>query len=278
MNVNASSDRQTRSKVTYRGRTESGMRADSGIARISFRKGRKAIRPSRPNLICDRASLFHPTLRESALLMRQQALMAAQQGRFSEAIALFDHLIATNSQSAIDYNNRGLVHFQSGQPEKALADYDRALQLNPRLANVYNNRANYYAAEGRLAEAIADYETAIDLDPGNIRAWINQGITFRDLEMYEQSVENFDFALQFLLATAEKSPLIGHLYAERGRTAHLLGDWNCAIADYRRALEKLPQSDANHSDISLRLRLQVVHWFSELLDHQTSSSSVGEPT
>ena len=256
MNVNASSDRQTRFKGTNRARMGSSMRADSGLARISLCRGQKASRLSRSDV----------NLHESALSIRQQALMAAQQGRFAAAIALFDHLIATHSQSAIDYNNRGLVHFQSGQPEKALADYERALQLNPRLANVYNNRANYYAAEGRLAEAIADYETALDLDPGNVRAWINQGITFRELEMYEQSVENFDFALRFLLATADQSPLIGHIYAERGRTAHLRGDWNCAIADYHRALEKLPQLDANHSDMSLRLRLQVVQWFSELLD------------
>ncbi|MBW4520869.1 MAG: tetratricopeptide repeat protein [Scytolyngbya sp. HA4215-MV1] len=241
------------------------MRISSKFAQTSLRRSRKAIRPNGQNLIYGQAALSHQHQQESVLHLRQRALMKAQQGHFAEAIAVFDRLITANPNSAIDYNNRGLVHFQSGQSESALLDYDRALQLNPRLANVYNNRANYYAAAGRLAEAIADYGMAIDLDPGNIRAWINQGITFRDLEMYEQAVENFDFALQFLLATTATSPLIGHLYAERGRTSHLLGDWNCAIADYCRALEKLPEAAIDSADISLRLRLQVTNWLSELI-------------
>jgi hypothetical protein len=58
--------------------------------------------------------------------------------------------------------------------------------------------------------------------------------------------------------------LEGHLYAERGHTYHLIGDWNYAIADYHRALEHLPLSGSSTS-LSSRLRLQVREWMDDLL-------------
>jgi len=193
----------------------------------------------------------------SDAVLRQQALAEAQQGNSAKAIALFTQLIEHNPTSAADYNNRGLVYFQSGQREAALADYNRALDLNPRLDSAYNNRANYYAAQGEYLEAILDYDIAIDLNPNNTRAWINQGITFRDMQMYEQAMECFDLALCM-------EQLEGHIYAERGRTYHLWGDWNCAIADYKRAMTYLSMS-TSVKDPSTRLRLQISSWLDELL-------------
>jgi tetratricopeptide (TPR) repeat protein len=186
--------------------------------------------------------------------LRASANRKAKQGDYKGAIALLTQLISRNPADAVSYNNRGLVYFQTGQREKALADYNRALQLNPELDSAYNNRANYYASSGHLAEALADYEQALDLNPGNVRTWINQGITFRELGLYDLALENLDMAL--ILGCLE-----GHIYAERGRTYHLRGDWNCAIADYQRALQELPQSGT-----SGRLRQKIATWINHLLE------------
>ncbi|MBV8885345.1 MAG: tetratricopeptide repeat protein, partial [Chroococcidiopsidaceae cyanobacterium CP_BM_RX_35] len=97
--------------------------------------------------------------------LRNWAWEKAQQGNYTEAIALLNQLIDRRPHSAIDYNNRGLLYFQNGQINLALADYNLALQLNPQLASTYNNRANYYAASGWLVTALADYDRAIDLNP-----------------------------------------------------------------------------------------------------------------
>lgn len=210
-----------------------------------------------------------------AMCLRQHAMDQAQQGNLAEAIALFTQLIAHNPQSASNFNNRGLLHFQNSQFEKALADYNHALLLNPRLAKVYNNRANCYALLGEFEAAIADYDQAIDLDPTDIRARLNQGITLRQLGLHEESIETFDLALQcsqFLNTTdivGVPASLEGHLYAERGRVLHLLGDWNYAIADYQRALARLPISSA---DMSRRLRQQVKAWMGDLLKPLESES------
>lgn len=190
----------------------------------------------------------------SDLSLRASAQSKAKRGDYIGAIALLTQLITRHPNSAVDYNNRGLIYFQCGQRAKAIADYNKALQLNPELDSAYNNRANYYASGGQLAEALNDYETALDLNPGNTRTWINQAITFRELGLYDLALENLDMGL--LLGGLE-----AHIYAERGRTYHLRGDWNCAIADYQRALKELLSSSA-----SSRLRRKVETWMNQLLE------------
>jgi tetratricopeptide (TPR) repeat protein len=200
-------------------------------------------------------------------LLRQRALYAAQNGDFVFAIQAFNHLIKLNPKSAADFNNRGLVFFQSGQLASALADYNRAIECEPNLANVYNNRANYYAALGELALAIDDYDQAIRIDPMNVRAWINQGITFREMDMYEQAIENFTYALDINQHTADTNNrlvLDGHVFAERGRSYHLAGDWNCAVAEYHQALEILNIQEDLELVPSIHLQQQLEEWLREL--------------
>ncbi|MEO1522403.1 MAG: tetratricopeptide repeat protein [Cyanobacteria bacterium J06633_2] len=191
--------------------------------------------------------------------LRQQALNEARNGNHENAIALFDELVSREPSNASHYNNRGLVYFQMSELDRAIADYNKAIKLNPELDSAYNNRANYYACKGQLLSAILDYDVAINLNPGNVRAWINQGITFRELHMFERSVECFDTALNF-------HRIEGNIYAERGRTYHLWGDWNMAIADYNRAVERIPFSADELASASGRLRLQVELWIDDLLD------------
>jgi tetratricopeptide (TPR) repeat protein len=74
---------------------------------------------------------------------------------------------------------------------------------------------------------------------------------------YAEAIENLETALLF-------GQLKGHIWAERGRTYHLWGDWNCAIADYRRALAELP-SLKNQAGFGYSLRLQLENWLNELL-------------
>lgn len=229
--------------------------------------GGKQTAPDRSNVRS--ASL---SFAEQDALLRQKALYEIKQGNYAAAIDLFSLLIERNPQNVTAYNNRGLLYFQNGQFTYALSDYNNALQLNPKLAKIYNNRANCYASMGRPMEALFDYETALDLNPANTHARINQGITFRELDMYEHAIETFDLALQFdqmLSGSSTAYPITsiaGHIYAQRGRTSHLAGDWNYAVADYRRALLALSASNTALLEVSKRLRRQVKHWLGELLN------------
>ncbi len=130
-----------------------------------------------------------------------------------------------------------------------------ALEIDPNLDSAYNNRANCYVAQGDLVAAISDYDQALDLNPANVRAWINQGITFRDLESYDLAISNFDICLVLSHNLEER------VYGERGRAYQLRGDWNCAVADYQKSLEL--SADKPHS---ATYKQKVQGWLTELLE------------
>jgi tetratricopeptide (TPR) repeat protein len=176
------------------------------------------------------------------------------QGNYAVAISLINELIARHPESAINYNNRGLMYFRNNQLTEALKDLTHALEINPRLDSAYNNRANCHAAQGNLIAAVSDYDEALDLNPANLRAWINQGITFRDLSFYDLALENFDIAL------IVGNQLQERIYGERGRTYHLRGDWNCAVADYQNALKLLSNSSERDN-----YQFKVQAWLDDLL-------------
>jgi tetratricopeptide (TPR) repeat protein len=173
--------------------------------------------------------------REIEQNLRTKVKLSAQMGDYPTAIALLTHLLRNHPDSAMDYNNRGLMYFYNQQYTKALQDYDLALTLDPLLDRAYNNRANCYSRQGKRFVALHDYRMALDLNPLNLRALINLGITYRELGDYSAALEQFDTALLWGKETSYQ----GRLYGERGYTYHLRGDWNGAIADYRRALDCL---------------------------------------
>jgi tetratricopeptide (TPR) repeat protein len=206
------------------------------------------------------ASLAHCSLSIEECLISEQQLRScvkekASQGDYAVAITLLDKLIALRPDNAADYNNRGLMYYRNNQIIEALCDLSQALAINPHLDSAYNNRANCHAAQGELAEAIADYDLALDLNPANIRAWINQGIAFRELGMYDLAIENFDITLIIEDSLQER------IYAERGRTYHLRGDWNCAVADYQKALKFLATKPK-----LINYRHKVITWLDNLLE------------
>ncbi len=187
--------------------------------------------------------------------LRASVREKARQGDYPSAIAILNQLLESCPESATDYNNRGLMYFCNEQFLLALQDYDLAIALNDKLDSAYNNRANCYAIQGNLAAALRDYERALDLNPSNLRALINQGITLREVAEYDLALEKFDLAL--LLG----SHFQGRIYAERGYTYHLRGDWNCAIADYQRALNQLSDNPDVHA-----YQQKVETWLNQLLN------------
>lgn len=251
MKMNSSVNRRSRKSLAQAPEQSAVKHSESRLHRL-----RRRVLGTKGHFLAEEPRLKFDSEEDSVL--RHKALSEAQRGHVEEAIALFTAVIERNPQSANDYNNRGLAYYQAGQLERAIADYNTAILLNPSLDSAYNNRANYYAAQGQYLEALADYDVAIDLNPRNIRAWINQGITQRDLKRYDEALESFDLALCF-------NGFEGHIYAERGRTYHLRGDWNCAVADYGRALDHLPDYTLQGYEAIARLRAQVHHWLEELL-------------
>ena len=191
----------------------------------------------------------------TAKLLHQHLHRALAQGHYGQAIRLLDYLIVQAPKKSSYYTQRGLVYYRCRQWSQAMVNYNQALQLNPGNDRIYVNRANCYVAQGKFPEAIADYDCAIAINPNNIRARLRQGILFRGLGLYEDAITCFDLAL-FL------GQLSAYTYAERGRTYHVDGHWNCAMGDYQSALTMLDRAP------SQPLEFQLQTWISELISNR----------
>ncbi|NER82716.1 MAG: tetratricopeptide repeat protein [Leptolyngbya sp. SIO1D8] len=194
---------------------------------------------------------------ESAAKLRKRVSNAVARRDYSHAIAILNRLLTLYPGQAEDYSNRGLIYLWNGQPQKALLDFNKAIELAPSLASSYNNRANYYATQGARESAIEDYDRAIDLNPFHVRARINRAVTLRELNCYDAALDGFEEALVF-------RQLIGEIYAERGRTYHLRGDWNGAIADYRRALTVFQTPSDTKAPARHPRWQQITNWLNQL--------------
>jgi tetratricopeptide (TPR) repeat protein len=191
-----------------------------------------------------------------SLALRHQAIAAAQQGYYITALAFFRQLLSYGAE-AQDYNNRGCIYLKMGQPSEAIADFDQAITLAPDLAGAYLNRGNAVMMTGAYDAALHNYSEALLLNPQDVRAWINRGVVLRNLRLYSLAIQSFDQALRL-------DSMGGYIYSERGRTYEVMGDWNCACADYRRALDRLSQEPT--TEISRALSHQVQSWLMALVN------------
>ncbi|MBE9062642.1 tetratricopeptide repeat protein [cf. Phormidesmis sp. LEGE 11477] len=194
---------------------------------------------------------------DTNLLLRKQARNEASLSRHAAAIKILDRLIVREPANPNHFVNRGLMHSHLQRYDEALADYNRAVDLNPKLDKAYNNRANLHAIAHNWPNAIADYDQAIDLNPLNIRARLNQAITFREIGDYEEALACLDIALFF-------RPQSAFLYAEKGRTHHLRGHWNQAIADYTTACRLAADSSLEDIGNPAKVIRKVRSWTNSL--------------
>jgi len=114
-------------------------------------------------------------------------LLAHQQGRNEEALALIERSIALVPDQADWYSNLGIV-FQSDQRlDSAIASYRRAIAIDPSHANAYNNLGVLLRATGQPIGAEAAYRAAIRLNPEHIDAYTNLGILLNGLKRTKEA-------------------------------------------------------------------------------------------
>jgi len=113
--------------------------------------------------------------------LHYSGVLAHQQGRNNEAIALVERSLAEAPDQADWFSNLGIILQSDGQLDKAIAAYQRAIALDPGHANAHSNLGVLLRATGKTAEAESAYRTAIQLNPDHIDAYTNLGILLNGL-------------------------------------------------------------------------------------------------
>jgi len=88
----------------------------------------------------------------------------AEQGRYEEAVAVFDKAIEIDPEYAYAWSNKGNVLSDMGKYDEAIRAYDRAIEINPQDAVAWNNKGLALSDMGKYDEAVAAYANAKDLE------------------------------------------------------------------------------------------------------------------
>ena len=114
-------------------------------------------------------------------------VLAHQQRRNEQAVALIERSLALAPDHADWYSNLGIVYQSDGRLHQAVDAYRRAIAIDPGHANAHSNLGVVLRAIGKPAEAEAAYRAAIQLDPNHIDAYTNLGILLNGLSRTEEA-------------------------------------------------------------------------------------------
>ena len=103
-------------------------------------------------------------------------VLAHQQARNEEAVALIERSLELRPERADWHSNLGIVFQDRLRLDDAIAAYRRAIALDPRHANAYSNLGVVLRAKGDVADAEAAYRAAIRIDPEHTDAYHNLGV------------------------------------------------------------------------------------------------------
>lgn len=118
-------------------------------------------------------------------------VIAHQQGRHDEAVALIERSLVLAPSRADWYSNLGIVLKARARLDEAVAAFRQAIALDPRHVNARNNLGVLLRARGEIAEAEAAYRTAIAIDPDHQDVHQNLGILLYGQRRMREAVACF---------------------------------------------------------------------------------------
>jgi Tfp pilus assembly protein PilF len=129
-----------------------------------------------------------PVNLEQAAVYNTQGFNLALQGRFREAIIIFEQAIAEYPHYDIAYNNLGISYAQLGNFSEAVTAFEQALALNPQNVEYYNNLGSALGSLGRIKEAATIFEAAIARYPNEPDSHFNLALAFLTKNQRDEAV------------------------------------------------------------------------------------------
>jgi predicted TPR repeat methyltransferase len=167
--------------------------------------------------------------------LHYSGVLAHQQGRSDEGLALIERSLALVPDRADWHNNLGILLQSVGKLDAAIDAYQRAIALDPGHANAYSNLGVLLRATGKPSEAEAAYRTATQLDPDHIDAYTNLGILLNALKRTEEAAACFSKVITLRPKHKEARKLLALAHCT-------LGEVDEAITIFKEWLEEEPES------------------------------------
>ena len=106
-----------------------------------------------------------------ALMARATEEMQA--GRYGEAIALLNDIVAKKPDFAEGWNRRATVHYLAGELQKSIADCDEVLMRNPGHFGALSGLGQIYLQLEDDAKALESFRRALEVNPNMVGVEMN---------------------------------------------------------------------------------------------------------
>ncbi|MGB5134478.1 MAG: tetratricopeptide repeat protein [Prochlorococcaceae cyanobacterium] len=173
----------------------------------------------------------------------EQALQASRDGRFGEALPLWNQVLELAPGDAAAWSNRGNVQLALGDAQAAIADQTQSLELEPGSADPHLNRGTAEEALGRWEAAEADYRWILERaagDPQDTAAGEVRASALYNLGNVQGSRGDWAAARESFAAAADLRPGFAMARSSAALAAFQLGDLEAAERSLRALIRRHP--------------------------------------
>jgi tetratricopeptide (TPR) repeat protein len=172
-----------------------------------------------------------------------QALRASREGRFGDALPLWNQVLEVAPEDAAAWSNRGNVLLALGDPEAAIADQTHAIELEPGSSDPHLNRGTAEEALQRWDAAEADYRWILERaagDPQDAAAGEVRASALYNLGNVQGSRGDWVAARDSFEAAADLRPGFAMARSSGALAAFQLGELEAAERSLRSLIRRHP--------------------------------------
>jgi len=144
------------------------------------------------------------------------------QGKYEEAISLYDSRLSVDPKDVDALNGNGLALSQLGRHEEAISWYDNTLAVDPKNVDALTSKGIELGKLNRTEDALNWFDKALQVDPEYVVALNNKGISLAVLGKYEEALNWFDKALQVDAKDVRALTLKGSVLNDLGKKTEAL--------------------------------------------------------
>jgi tetratricopeptide (TPR) repeat protein len=158
-----------------------------------------------------------------------------QQGRFEEAMTLFQKVIEKDPDNVDAHYNLALSLLRSGKQDEAIFFLEKIKEMKPDMMEIYLALGECYFNKDENDKAVSYFEKALEIEPNNAEVYYNLGIIHYKNDRTDDAVKNF-------ITSKGLDPDYAPTYYQLGLAYIKNGERDKAIQNLEMFLEKDPDS------------------------------------